>query len=192
MNPAKKRISLIDKDCPRTGAWAKIGLRNILLLAVSCVLSSNTLALPEDKQQPIHISANNAKLDRKQRTATYTGDVKLTQGTLEITADLITIHTNNDDEMEKMEARGKPARYRQQPAQDQSTITAQANNIRYTLSDERLVLTEEASLEQQNGASISGNRIDYDIRKEVMKAAGKLDSEQRIEIIIPPQTINKD
>lgn len=166
----------------------------IMLCALLCSLTLPAHALPSDKEQPIHISANSAKLDRKQRTATYSGDVTLKQGSLEISADQITIHTNIDDRVEKMEARGQPARYQQQPAENQATITAQANSIRYTLVDEHLLLLENAFLEQQNGASISGNRIDYDIRKEIMKAAGKRDAQQpqRIEIIIPPQSINQD
>ena len=166
----------------------------LLLLLCALWLSTPANALPSDKEQPIHISANSAQLDRKKRTATYSGDVKLKQGTLEISADQITIHTNSNDEVEKMEARGKPARYQQKPAENQATITAQANSIRYTLTNEHLLLLEDAFLEQENGASISGNRIDYDIRKEIMKAAGKKDAQQpqRIEIIIPPQTINQD
>lgn len=166
----------------------------LLLLLCALWLSTPVHALPSDKEQPIHISANSAQLDRKKRTATYSGDVKLKQGTLEISADQIIIHTNTNDEVEKMEALGKPARYQQKPAENQATITAQANSIRYTLTNEQLLLLEDAFLEQENGASISGNRIDYDIRKEIMKAAGKNDAQQpqRIEIIIPPQTINQD
>jgi|SRR5690554_2936474 lipopolysaccharide transport periplasmic protein LptA len=166
----------------------------LFLLLCTFWLPTAAHALPSDKEQPIHISANSAQLDRKQRTATYTGDVKLKQGTLEISADRITIHTNNNDKVEKMEAHGSPARYQQKPAENQATITAQANSIRYTLTNEHLLLLENAFLEQENGASISGNRIDYDIRKEIMKAAGKKDAQQpqRIEIVIPPQTINQD
>lgn len=165
-----------------------------ILLLCAFWLSTPAHALPSDKEQPIHISANSAQLDRKQRTATYIGEVKLKQGTLEISADKITIHTNSNDKVEKMEAHGKPARYQQKPAENQATITAQANSIRYTLTNEQLLLLENAFLEQENGASISGNRIDYDIRKEIMKAAGNNDAQQpqRIEIIIPPQTINQD
>lgn len=189
MNLNKKHISpMITRKHPSKP------LTKLLLCATIGMLSVHAHALPNDKEQPIHISANSAKLDRKQRTATYSGEVTLKQGSLEISADQITIHTNTDDKVEKMEARGKPARYQQQPAENQAPITAQANSIRYTLTNEQLLLLENAFLEQQNGASISGNRIDYDIRKEIMKAAGKKDAEQpqRIEIIIPPQSINQD
>lgn len=186
MNLNNFRFSMI----VRKPLWS---LSTMLLLAGW--LSAPSYALPSDKEQPIHISANSAKLDRKQRTATYSGDVRLKQGTLEISADQITIHTSADDDVEKMEARGTPAIYRQQPAENQATITAQANSIRYTVSNEQLLLLDNAFLEQENGASISGSRIDYDIRKEIMKAAGKKDDAQqpqRIEIVIPPQTINQD
>lgn len=164
---------------------------HILLALIFSLVSAPSWSLPNDKEQPIHISADSAKLDQKKRVATYSGNVTLKQGSLEITATQITVHLGDNDKVETMEAKGSPARYQQKPAADQNTISAQANRILYTMSSENLLLLENAFLEQKNGASISGNRIDYDIRKEIMKAAGKKDSEkqQRIEIIIPPQTI---
>ena len=187
MNPEKKLP-------PKVFTHARKLQMGFWLTATIGFLYCGTLyALPTDKEQNTYISADTGKVDRKERTATYTGNVKLTQGTLEITADQVVIQTDPAGKVEKIEARGGPARYQQKPAEDQNIIKASATQVRYLASEERLVLIEDAMVEQEGGVSISGNRIDYDILKEVMKAAGKNQSRQeRIEIVIPPQSLNKN
>jgi lipopolysaccharide export system protein LptA len=152
--------------------------------------SAITLALPSDKNETIRGSADNLTVDQKNGVATYTGAVKIQQGSLVISAESIVIHTNPDSSVEKMIATGNPARFQQQPEKDQSIVTAAAKQITYTPNNEHLLLIEDASVEQ-NGAVMSGPHIDYDLVKEVMKAAGSNDNSgngQRIEIVIPPKT----
>lgn len=151
---------------------------------------SHTLALPSDKNETIRGSADKLTVDQKNGVATYTGSVIIQQGTLVISADSIVIHTNGQNDVEKMVAQGSPARFQQQPEKDQGLVTAAAKQITYTPDNQRLLLVEDASVEQ-NGAVMSGPRIDYDLVKEVMKAAGKSSNDgnnaQRIEIVIPPK-----
>ena len=161
-------------------------------LAIVTLIASHstvTLALPEDKNETIRGSADNLTVDQKNGVATYTGSVKIQQGSLAIAADSIVIHTNPDSSVEKMIATGGPPRFQQQPEKDQGVVTAAAKQITYTPKNEHLVLIEDASVEQ-NGAVMSGPHIDYDLVKEVMKAAGGASTSgngQRIEIVIPPK-----
>lgn len=161
-----------------------------LVMAALCAsYSAVTLALPSDKNETIRGSADDLTVDQKNGVATYTGSVKIQQGSLVISADSIVIHTNPDSSVEKMIATGSPARFQQQPEKDQGVVTAAAKQITYTPNNERLVLIEDASVEQ-NGAVMSGPHIDYDLVKEVMKAAGSngtTGNGQRIEIVIPPK-----
>lgn len=147
-------------------------------------------ALPSDKNETIRGSADKLTVDQKNGVATYTGSVIIQQGTLVISADSIVIHTNPNNDVEKMVAQGNPARFQQQPEKDQGLVTAAAKEITYTPNNQRLLLVENASVEQ-NGAVMSGPRIDYDLVKEVMKAAGESsvdgNRQQRIEIVIPPK-----
>lgn len=162
----------------------------LVMIAVFASYSATTLALPGDKNETIRGSADNLTVDQKNGVATYTGSVKIQQGSLIISADSIVIHTNPDSSVEKMIATGSPARFQQQPEKDQGVVTAAAKQITYTPSNEHLVLIEDASVEQ-NGAVMSGPHIDYDLVKEVMKAAGSNGAAggngQRIEIVIPPK-----
>src|SRR6187431_404947 len=161
----------------------------LVLAVLIASYSAVSQALPSDKNETIRGSADNLTVDQKNGVATYTGAVKIEQGSLMISADSIVIHTNADSTVEKMIATGNPARFQQQPEKDQGVVTASAKQITYTPNNERLVLVENASVEQ-NGAVMSGPHIDYDLLKEVMKAAGKNGTPgngQRIEIVIPPK-----
>lgn len=164
--------------------------RFLVLGLLASLYTTQAFALPSDKNETIRGSADKLTVDQKNGIATYTGSVIIQQGTLVISADSIVIHTNQDNDVEKMVAQGNPARFQQQPDKDQGLVTASAKQITYTPNNQRLLLIEDASVEQ-NGAVMSGPRIDYDLVKEVMKAAGKTSTDgnnaQRIEIVIPPK-----
>jgi len=53
------------------------------LLLVGCA-ANTALALPEDAQQPIQITADNARFDEKSGEAIYRGKVQIVQGTLRV------------------------------------------------------------------------------------------------------------
>jgi lipopolysaccharide export system protein LptA len=175
MNPVKpKKFTLIAPALWLSGAlaWA---------------LSWPCQALPSDKNETIRGSADKLIVDQKNGVATYTGAVKIQQGSLLISAEQIIIHTNPDSSVKKMIATGTPARFQQQPEEALGVITASANKITYTPNKEHLLLVENASLEQ-DGAVMSGPTIDYDLIKEVMRAAGNSQSgKDRINIVIPPK-----
>ena len=50
---------------------------------------------------------------------------------------------------------------------------------------EKIGLIQDASLEQ-NGTTITGDRIDYDLKSEIVKASSSENTKQRIEMVIPP------
>lgn len=171
-----------------------MNLASIRLITLPFVLgallsSVGVTALPTDKEETIRGSADKLTVDQKNGVATYSGSVIIQQGSLVISADRIVVHSLPDNSVEKIVASGSPARFQQQPEPDQGLVTASAKQITYTPASQRLLLVEDASVEQ-NGAVMSGPRIDYDLVKEVMRAAGSTSSggaTQRIEIVIPPR-----
>ena len=63
-----------------------------ILLGLGAALGSvSAWALPNDQQQPIRIQADDAQLDDKHGVATYTGDVIITQGSMKVTGNKVTI-----------------------------------------------------------------------------------------------------
>jgi lipopolysaccharide export system protein LptA len=144
-------------------------------------------ALPQDKYETIKGRAATLTIDNKTGVATYSGNVNIQQGSLNIVAESLMVHRNAEGDVEKMVATGSPARFQQQPEADKGVITASAKSITYIPAKEYLRLVDNASVEQ-DGSVMSGATIDYDLVKEILKASGNNqgDSEGVI-LTIPPQ-----
>ncbi len=162
-----------------------------LLLSLSFALAQVTQALPTDKDQNIQISSISASIDSKLGVTVLNGPVKLTQGTLEIAADKVTLRYDKNQKLESLVAEGSPARYQQQPALDKAIIHAEANNITYAVSKDHLTLDKNAFVEQ-NGATTRGGKIDYDITSGTVKALGAGSESGVVIFVIPPQTDKKE
>jgi lipopolysaccharide export system protein LptA len=132
-------------------------------------LPAVTLALPEDADQPIHIRADRAQVDRQAQTIVYRGSVQVDQGTMRVRADEMTIEYE-DQRVVRITAQGQPARYQQELEEDQGQVRADARTIVYNLQQEQLQLQGEAFL-TQGGNEITGELIRYDI------VAGRVDAE---------------
>lgn len=163
-------------------------VRTSLLTLLAVFFAPAALALPDDQAQPIHVESDRAERDGQKGIMIYEGDVQLSQGSLKIRADRLTIHTNAENQVRRVVAEGSPAHFEQQPEEQDQPIAAQANTIRYEVDVEQLELLTNALLEQGN-ASMSGNRIDYDMAAEVLKAEGDTSTDRpRIEMVLPPQS----
>ncbi|MEZ5558770.1 MAG: lipopolysaccharide transport periplasmic protein LptA [Pseudomonadales bacterium] len=140
------------------------------------------MALPEDADQPIHIRAEKAEIDQNAARIIYSGSVQVDQGTLRVTADVMTVDYQ-DQQVVRITAEGAPAKYQQQLEADQGEVRADASTIIYHTRDERLDLQGDAVLVQE-GNEISGELIKYDI------VAGKVDAEggaaSQVEMVLQP------
>ena len=92
--------------------------------------------LPDDRDQPIRITADTAIRDEKQGVTVYNGNVHMIQGSLDILADTITIY-HETDQADKIIAEGKPARMEQKPAVDEPLVRARAEIIEYYKLEDR-------------------------------------------------------
>ena len=143
-------------------------------------------ALPEDREQPIQIESNRAVRDEKAGTMIYIGNVELVQGSLKMLADRLEIYTLENNEVERIIGHGTPAYVEQKPSADKQVIKARGDTIRYFVTEEKLQLEKNASIEQ-DGSVVTSNIIDYFIKDEIVKASG---SEQRVRVVIPPRDEN--
>ena len=159
-----------------------LGKTLLLLLVLPAGLVG---ALPEDRDQPIHISADKALRDEKQGFTVYTGNVQMTQGSMEIEADKLTIY-HITDEADKIVAEGQPAKMRQQPELDKGLVHAHADVIEYFKIEERVHLEKNARIEQ-DGALVTGDSIDYFIAEQLVKAdSNQAEEGNRVQVVIPP------
>ena len=148
-------------------------------------------ALPDDSNQPIHISADKALRDEKKGITIYSGNVEMKQGSMEIEADtLIIYHTT--DQASEIVAKGNPAKMRQQPELDKAIVHAQGDVITYYKNEERVNLQTDARIEQ-DGAVVEGDSIDYFIDKEVITARSDESQDgKKVVVVIPPSVTEED
>jgi len=153
-----------------TSSLIKLSLRRLLLSSLLLIASSLALALPDDANQPISIVADSAIKDDKLGLTIYEGNVSITQGSLNILADKVTVFIVAE-QVSKMVAIGKPASFKQQPNVDAKDVIAKADTIDYFILDKKITLTENALL-NQGGSTLTGKVINYDLDDAKAKAEG--------------------
>lgn len=161
-----------------------------LLVALLLAWPLSVTALPVDRDQPTRIVSDRFEGDQRQGVAVYEGSVELTQGRVSIEAERLTIHRSDNNTVSELIAEGQPARYRQRPGDDSAEVTATAGSIRYSVEGETLHLSGNAHL-AQDGATMSGEEIAYDIVAEQVTATGE-GEDSRIEMVIPPRDSLQD
>ena len=153
---------------------------------------------------PISIAADSAEQNEKKGVTIYRGNVAIEQGTLTINADTVTIETvdienrSNVDNANSVStdsvsrtvttivASGFPARFSQISEGQITAINAKGNTIRYAVDSGIIQLEENASIDKF-GSKVSGEKIEYFINEELVKAqADPNDKNTRVHTVIIP------
>lgn len=157
-------------------------LRRFALVLGGILATSTALALPEDRQQPIRITSDSAV--QEENKVTYRGNVEITQGTLKINAAQVVVH-HVEGRVQRVIATGEPARFQQQPEPTGGLVKAAARTLIYHHSEDRIELLRNAQVER-DGSTVSGNRIEYLIATETVKAQGGAENQDRVEMVLQP------
>lgn len=157
------------------------------LITGLCLFSLSIYGLPSDSEQPLTLVHDNAEMNGKTGITVLTGDVIIDQGTLHITGDVVTIHRNQNGDIDHFVAQGKPAHYQQIPNKGEGLINGDALTIEYYPTAEKIKLTEQAHLDQ-DGSLYDGEEISYDIRNEIVTAKGGRGTgqRQRTRVVLQP------
>ena len=152
------------------------------------MLASAAHALPEDEQQPIEIEADRAELDDATGTATYSGSVRLDQGSLKVRAARLIIETDAQ-QVQRITAEGDrdqnlPARYEQTPEPGAEPVRARAHTIIYYTDEGRIELLGAAQLEQAEDR-FEGDVISYDLTTRKVAASAGADGAP-VRMVIEP------
>jgi lipopolysaccharide export system protein LptA len=156
----------------------------LLVLTATVLIPTLGWTLSDDAQQPVNISADNARFDEKAGEAMYRGNVVVIQGTLKVQGDTLTLRVDEQGALTTARTIGKPARYQQRTDPTKGLVNATANEIEFDHRTGTLVLIGNALL-KQDGTSFSGPRIVYSTEKKQIEASGN--SEQRVHLVLPPQ-----
>ncbi|MGR6982037.1 lipopolysaccharide transport periplasmic protein LptA [Testudinibacter sp. P27/CKL/0425] len=166
----------------------KSKLINSLTLVTALALSFSASALKSDTQQPINISSDNQSLDLENNIVTFSDNVVITQGSILINANKVTIiRPTNDSGKEKIEATGNPVTFQQQ-LDNGKPINGKASKVNYDLGSQYLVLTGNAQLKQLD-SQINAEVITYDVQQQKMIA--KNSGKGRVKTILYPSQLQQ-
>ncbi|WP_096085254.1 lipopolysaccharide transport periplasmic protein LptA [Agaribacterium haliotis] len=168
-------------------------IRASLAALVFCSVCTHVLALPDDAEQDLQLEAETLVYDETQGTLTYEGSVFMQQGSMKIEADKVVIYGNMDS-AQRLTADGQPARFQQTPTLGTPPVIARADELDYDVQTKSLLLQGNAHLTQE-GSSLSGNRIEYDVINSVVKAGSLREGssdKKRVKMVIPPKVLKTD
>ncbi|WHS61251.1 lipopolysaccharide transport periplasmic protein LptA [Pseudomonas sp. G2-4] len=165
-----------------------------ILLSLGAALgSASAWALPNDRDQPIRIQADDAQLDDKNGVATYKGDVIITQGTMKVTGNTVTITRTPAGDIDVVTSVGNLAYFEQlQTAGDTKPVQGYGVTIQYHASQDRVVLIDRAKVVDKDNNVTQGEKIVYDTNKKLASAGRATgskvtESRPRIDMVIQPK-----
>ena len=147
---------------------------NFFAFLLFAVFANNASALSTDKQQDMEIEADSAEMDDIKGLTVYRGNVVVTQGSMRITGQTLTVHFNENDDMELAIMEGKPATYRQLPDNSEKYDEAESLRMEYYALKDYIILIDKALVKKPDGSRMTGSRIEYDTVLSQVKAKGSV------------------
>jgi len=159
-----------------------------LLLSAGCAVGTSW-GLPDDRQQPVTIEADQANMNDQKGISVYRGSVMLAQGSMVLKCEVLTAyHAPATRALIKAVAEGAPVRFRQRPDANREEIIATAPRMEYVVDKQMVYLLDHAEVTQGRNV-FRGRRIEYNISDNQVHAAGG--AKERVQVILFPQEKEK-
>lgn len=161
-----------------------------LLAAALALCATAALAEKSDREKEIVVGADRLTADDANRTSTFEGDVVVTQGTMRITANKVTVKEDADRHKYYV-ASGAPVTFRQKRDNADEWVEGFAQRAEFDDRNDVLKLFNRAKV-KSNQNEITGDFISYDMRKELAEVSGAAPgtaapaSTGRVKVIILP------
>lgn len=170
--------------------------KNLLCLLLAALTPVLAHALSDDKTKPIEVTADHFAGDEVKQTAVYSGNVVVTQGSMNMTGKRLELRISAKG-YRQAELTGGPAHFKQRndpktPGVDE-WVRAHANRIVYNEENDTVTLTGNARLSRtENGVEkdfTQGERIVYDMRNARSSVEGGVvnGQRQRVSTVIAPR-----
>lgn len=159
------------------------------LCVLICLLcfSSSLIALESDRQETLHVGADNTDGTLGDGITTLWGNVNIRQGTLHIVADKAEVNKING-RVKSVTLHGKPA-FLEQEIEEQGLVQATANIIDYQVASGLVTLTGNADVKHPQ-YQISGELLTYDLNIQHFKGSSDKNGNGRIKILLAPEIID--
>ncbi len=153
------------------------------LLVLAAFVAMNAGAKTTDRNEPMDVAADHTDaMLGDDSDSILSGNVAITQGSLQVHADKAVIHRKGGD-ITQVELTGTPATLNQ-VADNGEAMNARASLIVYTLSSDLVVLTGGVVVEQPRG-NLRGETIKYDLKTGRLDGGG---DGNRVQMRIMPKT----
>ena len=163
----------------------KILIRHFVIFIYFLLINGNLIANQNDINLPINLEADSVEINEKDNISTFKGNVKLTQGSIQIIADFIKVK-QNESGFESGIAEGNPVIF-QQKSSEFNEIKGSAKKIEYDGVSGNLVMSGEAIIIKGNN-KVQAAYISYNTLTEYFKIVGekKSNSSERVKATIMP------
>lgn len=141
-------------------------------------------ALRSDRHQPIKITADRVSVDQKTGVSRYRGNVILTQGTLQVHAERVTVRYRKGI-VDQVSASGTPVTFRERPDNQAHDISGSAIRLEYSAAADRIDLFDNVSVKQGDDV-LRSSVLHYDLAKNSLSAEGL--SHERVQTTIQPKS----
>lgn len=163
----------------------------LLFVFLLGAISASWAADNNEQLEKIFITADHMQFDILSGRSVYSGNVKVSQGELVLTGDKVILDQSND-KVERLTVTGKPVHYTHVTEKGES-IDAESEQMVYTASQNKLVMTKNAKLLQPDHL-VSSEQIIYDTKKKIVMAGDKsassgkkVDEKKRVTITLTPK-----
>jgi len=170
-----------------------INYKKIFLVCCLLCLSPIVLAEQADRDMPIEIESDSMIVDDNRSISVYKGDVILTQGTMIIRADELTVREDKQGFQHSIST-GNPTSFKQKRDGMDSYVEGKASRIEYDGHMDKVHLYDKASVKRGDD-TVFGDYIIYDANAEIAQAmsgstknnSGKNSKKTRTRVIIAPK-----
>ena len=162
-----------------------------LLLPISLLLGGVPACFAEraDRNEPMHLEADQVVMDDAKQISTFTGKVRLSQGTLLILGDKVVV-VQDKDAFKHATVYGNTAEFRQKRDDSKEYVEGYGERIEYDMRTETLDFSGKARL-KRNLDEVSGDHITYNIKTEIFQVNGSNATQnkppQRVRVVLQPK-----
>jgi lipopolysaccharide export system protein LptA len=151
-------------------------LKPLLIILALCAAATGAMAEKADRDKPVNIEADRMNYDDLRQVNVFEGNVTLTQGTLVIRADKLTVRQDPEGFQRGTAEKGPGgfAYFRQKREGLDELVEGWGERIEYDARNEKAELLVRARI-LRSGDEVRGSHITYDARTEFYSVVGGRD-----------------
>ncbi len=161
------------------------------LLVLGLLSPRPALCLSSDSKQPMFVESDDMEYDETKGETLYRGNVKATQGSLEVYGDKMIVSQPKGEEQQVI-VFGEPARIKQTPDGDKPDNHGEGKRLDYFPDTGILILngkamTWEGPSPESSEHTVRSEHIEYDTKNAIYKAGSPKSTNHRVHVRILPK-----